>query len=299
MKHSRLMCNPRIYSEKLRRVDVEMKMVQDGTHPEFVAQKACVDQKLEEKVRLADAHYKYSMESLAIATRVNRAQVHSQYFQGIRQIRENALEKCSQLWYQIQRERRAGDALVSGLSFFGNLNIFMRGHLIVTHIVEFSYRISDRMSTSIKQRQQYNWEVALLSGISKHIGFPAAPDVLGASEEEVVDDLESMGVSIGPLEFCNPSFYEEARIHCSLGANGGHVDHSTCTCTRRCNPAFCRARKNAGGPLRKAVSHALATYTATFPSVSPGTAGPTSALTSSRTHSASPPPPPQPPANWI
>ncbi|CUS08648.1 unnamed protein product [Tuber aestivum] len=163
----------RIYSEKLKRVDMEMKMVQDGTHPEFVAQKTCIDQKLEEKVRLADAHYKYGMESLSIATRVSRAQVHSQYFQTVRHLREDALEKCSELWYQIQRERRAGDALVS----------------------EFSYRIPDRQSTRIKQRQQYNWEVALLSGIAKHIGFPAAPDVVGASEEEIVDDLECMGIA--------------------------------------------------------------------------------------------------------
>ncbi|CAZ79911.1 unnamed protein product [Tuber melanosporum] len=163
----------RIYSERLKRVDMEMKMVQDGTHPEFVAQKTCIDQKLEEKVRLADAHYKYGMESLSIATRVSRAQVHSQYFQTVRQLREDALERCSELWYQIQRERRAGDALVS----------------------EFSYRIPDRQSARIKQRQQYNWEVALLSGIAKHIGFPAAPDVVGASEEEIVDDLESMGIA--------------------------------------------------------------------------------------------------------
>ncbi|RPB02362.1 hypothetical protein L873DRAFT_1826761 [Choiromyces venosus 120613-1] len=163
----------RIYSEKLKKVDMEMKMVQDGTHPEFVAQKACIDQKLEEKVRLADAHYKYGMESLSITTRVSRAQVHSQYFQTVRQLREDALEKGSERLYQIQRERRAGDALVS----------------------EFSYRIPDRQSTRIKQRQQYNWEVALLSGIAKHIGFPAAPDVVGASEEEIVDDLEFMGIA--------------------------------------------------------------------------------------------------------
>jgi hypothetical protein len=37
--------------------------------------------------------------------------------------------------------------------------------------------------------------VALLTGISKHVGFPAAPDVLGASEEERAEDLEAIGVS--------------------------------------------------------------------------------------------------------
>ena len=54
--------------------------------------------------------------------------------------------------------------------------------------------------------------MALLSGISEHIGFPAAPDVLGASEEEVVDDLESMGVSID----CTSEV-----LHYWLGSDGG------------------------------------------------------------------------------
>jgi hypothetical protein len=93
-----------------------MKMIQDGTHPEYVAQKACIDQKLDEKERLADAQYKNGMESLEIATRVTKAQVHSQYYQRVRELRENTLNKCSELWYHIQRERRAGDTLVSGLS---------------------------------------------------------------------------------------------------------------------------------------------------------------------------------------
>ncbi|RPB17691.1 hypothetical protein P167DRAFT_7664 [Morchella conica CCBAS932] len=163
----------RIYSEKLRRVEIEMKMIQDGTHPEYVAQKACIDQKLDEKERLADAQYKNGMESLEIATRVTKAQVHSQYYQRVRELRENTLNKCSELWYHIQRERRAGDTLVS----------------------EYTYRIPDRASTRIQHRRQYNWEVALLTGISKHVGFPAAPDVLGASEEERAEDLEAIGIA--------------------------------------------------------------------------------------------------------
>ncbi|KAL7270744.1 hypothetical protein RUND412_006533 [Rhizina undulata] len=163
----------RIYSEKLKRAEIEMKMIQDGTHPECIAQKACIDQRLEEKIKLANAQYKHAMESLDIATRVTRAQQHSQYFQRARALREEKLSACSELWYNIQRERRAGDTLVP----------------------EYSYRMPDRGSTRIKHRQQYNWEVALLTGISKYVGFPAAPDVVGASEEEKVNDLEAMGIA--------------------------------------------------------------------------------------------------------
>lgn len=103
-----------IYNEKLHRVEIEMKLLNEGTHPEFVAQKKVIDDRLEEKVRLANAQYHHAMKSLHISTHVNRAQLHSQYFQEARQLREDTLYNCSELWYSIQRERRASDALVPG-----------------------------------------------------------------------------------------------------------------------------------------------------------------------------------------
>ncbi|KAI5848990.1 Sds3-like-domain-containing protein [Tricharina praecox] len=162
-----------IYNDKLQRVEIEMKMLGEGTHPEYVAQKKCIDERLEEKVRLADAQYRYAMESLHTSTKVNRAQVHSQYFQQTRQLREESLYNCSELWYEIQRERRASEALVP----------------------EYTFRIPDRQSTRVKQRMQYNWEVTLLQGIQQHIGFPAAPDVDGATEDEKAEDLEALGIN--------------------------------------------------------------------------------------------------------
>jgi hypothetical protein len=98
-------------------VDFEQKLLEEGTHPEYVAQKACIDQRLEEKVRLANAQYKYGMEALDTATHVSRAQIHSQYFQKTRQLREDMLYECNELWYHITRERRLGDALVPGEYF--------------------------------------------------------------------------------------------------------------------------------------------------------------------------------------
>ena len=38
-------------------------------------------------------------------------------------------------------------------------------------------------------------EVQILSGIAKYIGFPAAPEVKGATSNETQQDLEAMGVS--------------------------------------------------------------------------------------------------------
>jgi hypothetical protein len=172
-----------------------MKLLMDGTHPEYVAQKACIDQRLEEKVRLANAQYRHAMESLDTATHVSRAQIHSQYFQTTRQLREDTLYHCSELWYNIQRERRVGDALVPGTFRLPRRSFFsLAGVLNSGFPPEYTFRIPDRQSTRVKQRMQYNWEVQILSGIQQHIGFPAAPDIDGASEEEKIEDLEALGV---------------------------------------------------------------------------------------------------------
>ena len=47
----------------------------------------------------------------------------------------------------------------------------------------------------MRERQAYNMEVQILSGIAKYIGFPAAPEVKGAASSEMQQDLEAMGVS--------------------------------------------------------------------------------------------------------
>lgn len=172
-----------------------MKLLLEGTHPEYVAQKACVDQRLQEKIRLADAQYKYAMESLDTTTHVSRAQIHSQYFQQTRQLREDTLYACSELWYNIQRERRSGDSLVPGKQIL----CYHQYVPAADTCIDYTFRIPDRQSTRIKQRMQYNWEVQILGGVQKHIGFPAAPEVTGATEEEKHGDFEELGVSISIL----------------------------------------------------------------------------------------------------
>jgi hypothetical protein len=61
-------------------------------------------------------------------------------------------------------------------------------------LAEFSFKIPTKHSIRIKHRMQYNWEVQILGGIQRHIGFPAAPDVNGATEEEVAHDLDALRV---------------------------------------------------------------------------------------------------------
>lgn len=43
---------------------------------------------------------------------------------------------------------------------------------------------------------QYNWEVQILSAMQKHVGFPAAPEVGGATDDEMTEDFEALGVCL-------------------------------------------------------------------------------------------------------
>ncbi|CAI4216705.1 unnamed protein product [Parascedosporium putredinis] len=49
----------------------------------------------------------------------------------------------------------------------------------------------------------YNTEVSILSGMAKHIGFPAAPPMRGASVGEIEEDIEAIRVSYNALSAPN------------------------------------------------------------------------------------------------
>lgn len=89
-------------------------MVENGTHPQLIAMLEPVDRRRDEQVALANAKFNYSVQSLYVQTKATRAQICSQFLQSSRKLREEVLMDISEMWYQIQRERRANDTLVPG-----------------------------------------------------------------------------------------------------------------------------------------------------------------------------------------
>lgn len=59
----------------------------------------------------------------------------------------------------------------------------------------FVYKFEEKFEKRISQQRAINKEVSLLSGIAKHIGFPAAPELLSLPASEVDEDLRRMGIS--------------------------------------------------------------------------------------------------------
>ena len=165
----------KLYNEKLEEVSQELEMLQqpECLHPSYLRQMACVDQRLQKQQREARAFYRYKRQSLEDRTVAERAVIHSQFFQEIRDKREDVLSKLGEDWYAIQKERREAQQDIDDTKL---------------------YIYDPRRGTQLHQQAKYNHEVSILSGIAKHVGFPAALEITGVEGPALDDDMTAMKV---------------------------------------------------------------------------------------------------------
>ncbi|KAL9005737.1 MAG: hypothetical protein Q9188_001494 [Gyalolechia gomerana] len=165
----------KLYAERLAKCDAELAMLAGPTitHPELLSMKAVLEQRREEKIQYENKLIRYKLGSLENKSKAEKAQVHGQYMQSVREIRDQNLEQANKEWYQIHKERRNRD----------------------DDVPEYTYQFPTRRSQQIIHQAAYNKEVSLLSGIAKYRGFPAAPELRGAKPSEIDSDFEKMGVS--------------------------------------------------------------------------------------------------------
>ncbi|KAK6338233.1 hypothetical protein TWF730_002306 [Orbilia blumenaviensis] len=162
----------KIVEERVAEIDKEIAMLHDGTHPELILMSQSIETHKREKIEKANILLEFQQQTAEVERIANRAAIWAQYNQEIRETREKCFSEANTQWWAIHRERRAAD----------------------TSLSDYVYRIPKSVSTQINHRTRYNAEVSLLSGIAKHVGFPAAPTIAGASADEVRADLEAMGV---------------------------------------------------------------------------------------------------------
>ena len=168
------------YNERLASVEYELSLLANPhncTHPEYLRMVAAVDARLQKQRREADAYYKYKLQAIKQRTLADRTQLHSQYFQEVREIRESELYKLGENWYAIQKERRSSHA---------------------DDDAKYIYKFPTKKSQQIKQQAKYNLEVSVLGGVAKYVGFPAAPDINGAQGGDLDSDLKAMKVLLIP-----------------------------------------------------------------------------------------------------
>lgn len=165
------------------------------THPELLSMKEVLEQRRDEKIQYECTLLKYKLGSLQNKSVAEKAQVHTQYMQTVRDIRDRSLEQVNREWYQIHKERRSRE----------------------DDVPEYMCLYPTRRSQQITNQTAYNKEVSLLSGIAKYRGFPAAPEIGSAKSTEIDLDLDKMGVSDGdrsgiPLLTCRCRLPNSLRL---------------------------------------------------------------------------------------
>ncbi|KAI4279152.1 MAG: hypothetical protein LQ337_000493 [Flavoplaca oasis] len=173
---ARLLTVLRLFDERLAKLDTELAMLAEPnvTHPELLGMNQVLEQRRDEKIHHENTLLKYKLGSLENKSKAEKAQVHGQYMQSVRDIRDWNLEQVNKEWYQIHKER------------FGREN----------NVPEYMYLFPTRRSQQITHQTAYNKEVSLLSGIAKYRGFPAAPEICGAKPNEIESDFEKMGIAV-------------------------------------------------------------------------------------------------------
>jgi len=178
MHHSKQPANiVRHAEEQLRQVEREIELLEQSNclHPDFVAQMRCVDERRNQKVKHEDTLLQYNMQALGVKTVAERQQLHSQYFQDVRQLRDDSFDSCYKELYALQRDRR---------NFFTEPTDPML--------------YNPNRAEQIRIHTNINHEISLLAGIAKHVGFPAAPEMSALLKNDAQLDLQSMGVSYPP-----------------------------------------------------------------------------------------------------
>ncbi|POS79545.1 hypothetical protein DHEL01_v202075 [Diaporthe helianthi] len=162
----------RLYEERLAQLNEEEAMLtsDNPTHPEYLAMMHCIDSRRDDRVRVVDLEYKFNMQALDRWAVARRAQILSQFYQSARELREFYVDELGRQWYEIQHERRR------------NAN----------PIPDYGFRFPKAKAEQKRHAIAQGKETSILAGIAQHHGFPAAPDMRGASSTEVEDDFEAM-----------------------------------------------------------------------------------------------------------
>ncbi|KAK4238018.1 Sds3-like-domain-containing protein [Achaetomium macrosporum] len=169
----------RLYQERLEQLNQEEAslMGDNPTHPEYLAMLQCLEERRAEKIRRADVELQFKLSVLRHRAVAERAQIMSQFYQAVRESREEVLAELGQEWYEIQHERRRA----------------------ANTIPDYGIRFPATRAQAVRNAVSYNKEVSVLSGFAKHVGFPAAPPINGASEEQLEADLEAIHSAREPM----------------------------------------------------------------------------------------------------
>lgn len=143
----------------------------------------CIDARRDERLRVNEKLREYELQTLRNYAVARRSQILSQFQQEVRDLREKKLEQLGKQWYEIQHDRR---------SYAGS-------------VPDYTLKFPTDRAQQVMNQVAYSNEVSVLSGVAKYVGFPAAPPMAAATDAELEEDLQKMGVGLRLSLACRKS----------------------------------------------------------------------------------------------
>lgn len=165
----------KLYDEKIHQLNHELAQLTEAkpSHPELMKQFDCIHKHRDQKFDVEQRLLVFKIAALKRKSVAERAAYLSGYFQTVRDVREKYMERLSEHFYKIQREK------------------FKSTQITPVYTIPFPVKRLDQ----VVQQTAYNKEVSILSGIARYVGFPAAPELPSAVPADLESDMIRMGVS--------------------------------------------------------------------------------------------------------
>ncbi|CCH61276.1 hypothetical protein TBLA_0E02230 [Henningerozyma blattae CBS 6284] len=216
IEHAFASVRQRLYEHKLTKLETELKMCLDGSHPDLQSYYQIIQAVRDDKLRRAYHVQKYSLHCISKETHASRTMVHQDFYRRTTQLRAQLLQDTTQQWYDINKERREIDAPPSAepvyhvpvkvahvtlscvTGYAGPAQPRLPGEPISEDVaaegVALKFRANpvDKLEV-IVDRMRLNNQLSDLQGLDRYYhGFPGAPDLAPLRDSEVADDLAAL-----------------------------------------------------------------------------------------------------------
>ncbi|CAL9729088.1 transcriptional regulatory protein Dep1p [Monosporozyma unispora] len=205
----------RLYENKLSRLEIELQMCLEGSHPELHGYYEKISNIRDYKLKRAYQRQKYELMCIDKETRATRTMIHQDYFKKVSDLKRKLLTSTTREWYDINKERREMDTMIPDVSYHVPVKIMGKTLSCITGYagaaqqrlpgeplsedmecenINFKYRNNpvDKLEV-IVDRMRLNNQLSDLEGLKRfYSGFPGAPGLNGLRDSEITEDFETM-----------------------------------------------------------------------------------------------------------
>lgn len=213
IEHSFAELRQKLYENKLRRLETELQMCVEGSHPELHEYYEKISKLRDFKLHRTYQRQKYELKCIDIETRATRTMIHQNFLRCVNELRSQLLQDTTTKWYDINKERRDMDIIIPDINYHVPVKTANKTLSCITGYAgpaqprrylgeplsedleceNISYRYNgnpvDKLEV-IVDRMRLNNELSDLEGLKKYYhAFPGAPSLSTLRDSEIQDDF--------------------------------------------------------------------------------------------------------------